>query len=63
MCTVVKKLQSSLAYLEEVRKHLARLPSLDTDTRTLLITGYPNVGKSSFMNKVRPTSGQRHACG
>lgn len=59
MCTVVKKLQSSLAYLEEVRKHLARLPSLDTDTRTLLITGYPNVGKSSFMNKVRPRPGQR----
>jgi nucleolar GTP-binding protein len=25
---------------------------LDTDTRTLLVTGYPNVGKSSFMNKV-----------
>lgn len=53
MCTVVKKLGSSLAYLDEVRKHLARLPSLDTDTRSLLITGYPNVGKSSFMNKVR----------
>lgn len=57
MCTVVKKLGSSLAYLDEVRKHLARLPSLDTDTRSLLITGYPNVGKSSFMNKVRRGTG------
>jgi len=53
MCTIVKKLKASLGYLEEVRKHLARLPALDTDTRTLLVTGYPNVGKSSFMNKVR----------
>src|SRR6056297_1278348 len=47
-----QKLGPSLAYLDEVRKHLARLPALDTDTRTLLVTGYPNVGKSSFMNKV-----------
>ena len=62
MCTIMKKLKASLGYLEEVRKHLARLPALDTDTRTLLVTGYPNVGKSSFMNKVsefpfiRPTT-------
>lgn len=26
MCTLLKKLKSSLAYLEEVRKHLGRLP-------------------------------------
>jgi len=52
MCTLMKKHKSSLGYLEEVRKHLGRLPSIDPTTRTLLITGYPNVGKSSFMNKV-----------
>jgi len=52
MCTVIKKLKASLGYLEEVRKHLSRLPALDPNTRTLLLTGYPNVGKSSFMNKV-----------
>ncbi len=52
MCTLMKKHGASLAYLEEVRKHLSRLPSIDPNTRTLLITGYPNVGKSSFMNKV-----------
>eukprot|EP00743_Colponemidia_sp_Colp-15_P002749 GILK01002976.1.p1 GENE.GILK01002976.1~~GILK01002976.1.p1 ORF type:complete len:630 (-),score=140.07 GILK01002976.1:137-2026(-) len=52
MCTVIKKLSASLSYLEEVRKHLARLPSIDPNTRTLLVTGYPNVGKSSFMNKM-----------
>ena len=52
MCTVLKKLKASLGYLEEVRKHISRLPALDPNTRTLLLTGYPNVGKSSFMNKI-----------
>lgn len=52
MCTVLKKLKAALGYLEEVRKHISRLPALDPTTRTLLLTGYPNVGKSSFMNKI-----------
>eukprot|EP00929_Paragymnodinium_shiwhaense_P002893 TRINITY_DN103209_c0_g1_i1.p1 TRINITY_DN103209_c0_g1~~TRINITY_DN103209_c0_g1_i1.p1 ORF type:complete len:645 (-),score=222.05 TRINITY_DN103209_c0_g1_i1:242-2176(-) len=52
MCTAVKKLQGSLSYLEEVRQHLARLPAINPATRTLILTGYPNVGKSSFMNIV-----------
>ena len=52
MATLMRKHKSSLGYLEEVRKHLSRLPAIDPNTRTLLITGYPNVGKSSFMNKV-----------
>lgn len=52
MCTLMKKLKSSLEYLEQVRQHLARLPNIDPNTRTLLVCGYPNVGKSSFMNKV-----------
>jgi nucleolar GTP-binding protein len=52
MCTVLRRQKASLAYLEEVRKHLSRLPSLDPNTRTLLMCGLPNVGKSSFMNKI-----------
>ncbi|CAD6224455.1 unnamed protein product [Miscanthus lutarioriparius] len=52
MCTVVKKISPSLVYLEQIRQHMARLPSIDPNTRTVLICGYPNVGKSSFMNKV-----------
>ncbi len=52
MATLMKKQNASLGYLEEVRKHLARLPSIDPSTRTLIVTGFPNVGKSSFMNKV-----------
>lgn len=52
MCTITRKLASSLAFLEEVRKHLGRLPSINPFERTLLITGYPNVGKSSFINQI-----------
>lgn len=52
MCTIVKKLNASLLYLEQVRQHLSRLPSIDPSTRTLLVTGFPNVGKSSFVNKI-----------
>lgn len=49
MATIVKKLKDPLNYLEQVRQHLGRLPSIDPNTRTLLICGYPNVGKSSFL--------------
>ncbi|KAL6547232.1 hypothetical protein OROMI_022953 [Orobanche minor] len=52
MCTVIKRVSPSLAYLEQIRQHMARLPSIDPNTRTILICGYPNVGKSSFINKI-----------
>jgi len=52
MATIMKRQKDPLAYLEQVRQHISRLPAIDPNTRTLLVCGYPNVGKSSFMNKV-----------
>jgi GTP1/Obg family GTP-binding protein len=52
MATACKKLSHALSYLEKVRQHMSRLPSIDPNTRTLLITGFPNVGQSSLMNEV-----------
>lgn len=52
MATIVKRLKDALLYLEQVRQHLGRLPAIDPNTRTLLICGYPNVGKSSFLKTV-----------
>lgn len=53
MVTLMRRQKQSLAYLEQVRQHLARLPSIDPNTRTLIICGFPNVGKSSLINKVQ----------
>lgn len=52
MVTVIRRQASNLQYLEQVRQHLSRLPSIDPYTRTIIICGFPNVGKSSFINKV-----------
>ncbi|XP_042912257.1 GTP-binding protein 4 [Parasteatoda tepidariorum] len=52
MATIIRAQNKNLAYLEEVRQHISRLPSIDPNTRTLLICGFPNVGKSSFINKI-----------
>merc|ERR550534_1968446 len=52
MATIMRRQNQSLQYLEQVRQHLSRLPSIDPNTRTILITGFPNVGKSSFINKI-----------
>lgn len=52
MATICRRLRDPLVYLEQVRQHLGRLPSIDPNTRTLLICGYPNVGKSSFLRSI-----------
>eukprot|EP00965_Chrysotila_dentata_P182478 6025815-Pleurochrysis_carterae.AAC.1 len=48
----MKRQKGALEYLEQVRQHMMRLPAIDPNTRTVIIAGYPNVGKSSFMNRV-----------
>eukprot|EP01053_Blabericola_migrator_P002993 Blabericola_migrator_1__2992@NODE_1867_length_3627_cov_346_757865_g1195_i0_p1_GENE_NODE_1867_length_3627_cov_346_757865_g1195_i0NODE_1867_length_3627_cov_346_757865_g1195_i0_p1_ORF_typecomplete_len725_score144_69NOG1_N/PF17835_1/1_8e66NOG1/PF06858_14/1_7e03NOG1/PF06858_14/8_4e26FeoB_N/PF02421_18/4_5e26NOGCT/PF08155_11/1_5e20MMR_HSR1/PF01926_23/3_7e19GTP_EFTU/PF00009_27/2_3e07AIG1/PF04548_16/7_5e08Ras/PF00071_22/9_8e08Arf/PF00025_21/1_1e07SRPRB/PF09439_10/2_5e06RsgA_GTPase/PF03193_16/5_8e05RsgA_G len=50
MCTACKKLSKVMAYLEEVRQHMSRLPGINPYARTILLAGHPNVGKSTFMN-------------
>uniref|UniRef100_A0A5S6QHH6 Nucleolar GTP-binding protein 1 n=1 Tax=Trichuris muris TaxID=70415 RepID=A0A5S6QHH6_TRIMR len=52
MCKILTRQKDSLLYLEQVRQHLSRLPSIDPNTRTLIICGFPNVGKSSLINKL-----------
>ncbi|CAI0399440.1 unnamed protein product [Linum tenue] len=52
VCTVTKRIGSSLAYLEHVRQHMVKLLSINTGAPTILICGCPNVGKSSFLNKI-----------
>ena len=39
MATIMRRQNQSLEYLEQVRQHLSRLPTIDPNTRTLIITG------------------------
>lgn len=57
MATIIKRQKDPLAYLEQVRQHISRLPAIDPSTRTLVICGYPNVGKTSFLNSVSRADG------
>ncbi|TNJ26963.1 putative Nucleolar GTP-binding protein 1 [Giardia muris] len=50
MISLLRKQGEYLEYLEQVRKHMGRLPVIDPSARTLLLTGYPSVGKSSLLN-------------
>jgi len=50
MCTIIKRQRPALQYLEEVRQDLSRLPTIDPTQRTMLLAGFPNVGKSSLIN-------------
>jgi len=52
MATLLKRLKDPLLYLDQVRQHLARLPDINPTTRTMLVAGFPNVGKSSFVRSV-----------
>lgn len=52
MATLTKKLKEPLLYLDQVRQHLGRLPAIDPNTRTLVICGFPNTGKSSFLKSI-----------
>lgn|SRR6218665_1668741 len=52
MATTVSKLKDELLYLENVRQHFARLPVIDPHSRTIIVAGFPNVGKSSFVSSV-----------
>lgn len=52
MATLIKRLKEPLLYLDQVRQHLARLPDINPTTRTMLVAGFPNVGKSSFVRSV-----------
>ena len=52
MASTVSKLGSELEYLEKVRQDINRLPMIDPMGRIILVAGFPNVGKSSFVSAI-----------
>ena len=48
MVSAVKRARDPLMVLSEAREFMRRLPEIDPKTPTVIIAGYPNVGKSSL---------------
>jgi nucleolar GTP-binding protein len=51
LASMVHQIDKDLHFLNEVRNTLRQLPHVE-DTFTVVIAGYPNVGKSSFIRRV-----------
>lgn len=52
MADIVDEITDDLEALETTRQELARLPGIDPEQPTVVLAGYPNVGKSSFLNEI-----------
>ncbi|GKT35588.1 Nucleolar GTP-binding protein 1, partial [Aduncisulcus paluster] len=52
MCSVIRKQNPALVFLEQCRQHMSRLPAIEPSARTLVLAGCPSAGKSSFMKSV-----------
>ncbi|AQL43158.1 GTP-binding protein [Halorientalis sp. IM1011] len=52
MADVVEEVEDDLLAVNEARNTLRELPDIRPDEPTIVVAGYPNVGKSSFVNRV-----------
>ena len=50
--SVMRSIEKDLLFLNEARNLLRHIPMVDASLPTILIAGYPNVGKSSFIVRV-----------
>ncbi len=56
MADVLDEVADSLTRIETARRSLGRLPGIDPEQPTIVIAGFPNVGKSTFLNAVTRAS-------
>ena len=52
MADVVEEVEDDLVRIGEARDALKNLPDIRPDEPAIVVAGYPNVGKSSFVNRV-----------
>lgn len=52
IASVVKQIGKDLLFLDSVRRELRRLPVIEAEMPTIVVAGYPNVGKSSLVRRV-----------
>ncbi len=55
LASIIKSINKDLLFLNEARNILRKLPDVQ-DEPTIVIAGYPNVGKSSFVSKITGAS-------
>ncbi|WP_049922060.1 NOG1 family protein [Halopiger djelfimassiliensis] len=58
LADIVEQIDDELLYINEARNDLRDLPDIDPDEPTIVVAGYPNVGKSSFVNDVTSARGE-----
>ncbi len=52
LADIVEEVEDDLDRVGEARNDLRKLPDINPDDPTVVVAGYPNVGKSSFVNDV-----------
>ncbi len=58
LADIVEQIDDELIYINKSRNDLRDLPEIDPDEPTIVVAGYPNVGKSSFVNTVTNARGE-----
>lgn len=52
MASVMRDIDEPLSFLQDARRTMSRIPDIDVDTPTVVLVGYPNVGKSSLLRRL-----------
>ena len=52
IASVVKQLAPDLEFLNKVRNEIRKIPTVDTVAPTIVVAGFPNVGKSSLVKLI-----------
>ncbi|MBI0584354.1 MAG: 50S ribosome-binding GTPase [Methanomassiliicoccus sp.] len=50
--SVINRVEPDLLFCQKARDHLRQLPAVDTTVQTVVIAGYPNVGKSQLVERI-----------
>ncbi|MCC7553795.1 MAG: NOG1 family protein [Methanobacteriaceae archaeon] len=52
IASVVKKIKKDLDFLDFAKANLRNMPTIDFDATTIVIAGFPNVGKSTLLKQI-----------